>query len=124
MQIKELAERTKLRQLHRLGLTFPSDDVKGKNCVCHLIAVREDKLELLPYVAPFENETISVALDGYLEEEGFRIVTSFQTGQVQKREGRFLLSGTQDGTELTFAPGNCWWPPAAAPARIVRHRQR
>lgn len=27
-----------LRQLHKLGLTFPTDDVAGKNCVCHLVS--------------------------------------------------------------------------------------
>lgn len=26
-----------LRELHRLGLTFPTDDVDGKNCICHLV---------------------------------------------------------------------------------------
>ena len=29
-----------LRQLHALGLTFPTDDVDGKNCVCHLVSQR------------------------------------------------------------------------------------
>lgn len=29
-----------LRQLHQLGLTFPTDDVDGKNCVCHLVSQR------------------------------------------------------------------------------------
>jgi DNA-binding transcriptional MerR regulator len=29
---------TELRQLHRLGLTFPTDNVDGKNCVCHLVS--------------------------------------------------------------------------------------
>ena len=29
---------TELRELHRLGLTFPMDDVDGKNCVCHLVS--------------------------------------------------------------------------------------
>ncbi len=29
-----------LRQLHTLGLTFPTDDVDGKNCVCHLVSQR------------------------------------------------------------------------------------
>lgn len=28
-----------LRQLHSLGRTFPLDDVEGKACVCHLVAV-------------------------------------------------------------------------------------
>lgn len=29
-----------LRELHALGLTFPTDDVEGKNCVCHLVSER------------------------------------------------------------------------------------
>ena len=29
-----------LRELHRLGLTFPTDDVDDKNCVCHLVSER------------------------------------------------------------------------------------
>jgi DNA-binding transcriptional MerR regulator len=29
-----------LRQLHDLGLTFPIDDVDGKNCICHLVSER------------------------------------------------------------------------------------
>jgi len=28
-----------LRGLHALGLTFPTNDVDGKNCVCHLVSV-------------------------------------------------------------------------------------
>lgn len=31
---------TELRELHRLGQTFPTDDVAGKNCVCHLVSRR------------------------------------------------------------------------------------
>lgn len=27
-----------LKQLFTLGLTFPTDDVEGKNCVCHLVS--------------------------------------------------------------------------------------
>ncbi len=27
-----------LKQLYRLGLTFPTDDVEGKNCICHLVS--------------------------------------------------------------------------------------
>ena len=34
---------TDLRDLHRLGLTFPTDDVDGKECVCHLITQRSDE---------------------------------------------------------------------------------
>jgi len=34
---------TELRELHLLGLTFPTDDVDGKNCVCHLVSERTVK---------------------------------------------------------------------------------
>lgn len=27
-----------LRKLYALGLTFPTDDIDGKNCVCHLVS--------------------------------------------------------------------------------------
>jgi DNA-binding transcriptional MerR regulator len=44
----EIAERIRnlqqmerdLRDLHALGLTFPTDDVDGKYCVCHLVSER------------------------------------------------------------------------------------
>ena len=29
-----------LRKLHDLGLTFPTDGVDGKNCICHLVSER------------------------------------------------------------------------------------
>jgi DNA-binding transcriptional MerR regulator len=29
-----------LRELNKLGQTFPMDDVDGKNCVCHLVSER------------------------------------------------------------------------------------
>lgn len=33
-----------LRELHQLGLSFPTDDVDGKNCVCHLVSERSEKI--------------------------------------------------------------------------------
>lgn len=27
-----------LRRLYKLGLTFPTDDIDGKNCICHLVS--------------------------------------------------------------------------------------
>lgn len=44
----EIAERIRalqqmerdLRELYALGLTFPTDDVDGKDCVCHLVSER------------------------------------------------------------------------------------
>lgn len=59
-------------------------------------------LEVLPRIAPFEDEDISTALAGYLEEEGLRIVPAFKTSRVERREGRTLLIGTKDGAELRF----------------------
>ena len=37
IQLLEQME-VELRQLHQLGLTFPTDDVDGKNCICHLVS--------------------------------------------------------------------------------------
>ena len=31
-----------LRDLHRLGLSFPIDDVDGKNCICHLVSEKAE----------------------------------------------------------------------------------
>src|SRR5215208_4073463 len=27
-----------LRNLYKIGLTFPTDDIDGKNCICHLVS--------------------------------------------------------------------------------------
>lgn len=32
-----------LRKLYKLGLTFPADDVDGKNCICHLVKERKTR---------------------------------------------------------------------------------
>ena len=32
-----------LRELYKLGQTFPLDDVEGKNCVCHLVSESTSK---------------------------------------------------------------------------------
>lgn len=42
-RIRELERlQTELEELHALGLTFPTDDVDGKNCVCHLVSERAE----------------------------------------------------------------------------------
>jgi len=64
--------------------------------------VRVTLLELLPRIAPFEDEAISQALQGYLEAEGLEILTGFQTARVERRGGLYLLTGAQDGREFTF----------------------
>lgn len=38
-RIRELRKlESDLRKLHTLGMTFPTDDVEGKDCVCHLVS--------------------------------------------------------------------------------------
>lgn len=32
-----------LRELRQLGETFPTDDVDGKNCICHLVSEQTNK---------------------------------------------------------------------------------
>jgi len=59
-------------------------------------------VELLPRIAPFEDEEISAALQGYLEEEGLRIVTGYQTSKVEERAGRIFLHGEIEGEALTL----------------------
>lgn len=34
---------TELRTLHSLGLTFPEEDILGKQCVCHLVREQVNK---------------------------------------------------------------------------------
>lgn len=57
-------------------------------------------VELLSRIAPFEDEAISTALQGYLEEEGLRVLPDFQTSKVEKWDGHFYLTGTQNGAEM------------------------
>ena len=33
-----------LRKLYRLGQTFSTDDVDGKNCLCHLVSMRSESV--------------------------------------------------------------------------------
>ena len=40
-RIKDLQRmEAELRELHRLGQTFPTDGVDGKECICHLVSER------------------------------------------------------------------------------------
>jgi mercuric reductase len=59
-------------------------------------------LEVLPRIAPFEDEDISAALAEYLEEEGLRVVPNFKTSKVEKRDGRYILTGNKNDAEVTF----------------------
>ncbi|HKZ85221.1 MAG TPA: mercury(II) reductase [Anaerolineae bacterium] len=59
-------------------------------------------LEVLPRIAPFEDSDISAALAEYLEEEGLRIVPHFKTTRVERRDGRYILTGIKNDAEVTF----------------------
>lgn len=39
-ELKEMQE--DLKNLYSLGATYPTDDVEGKNCVCHLVNVHAE----------------------------------------------------------------------------------
>lgn len=58
--------------------------------------------ELLPRIAPFEDEDVSAALTEYLEQEGLRIVPGFETAKVTRRDGRFSVTGTKNGAEVVL----------------------
>ncbi|MFU8772994.1 MAG: mercury(II) reductase, partial [Anaerolineales bacterium] len=59
-------------------------------------------LEVLPRIAPFEDAEISDALHDYLQGEGLQIVTGFQSNQVEKVDGRYIITGWQDEQEIVF----------------------
>jgi len=59
-------------------------------------------LELLPRILPFEDEEISAALTGYLEDEGLRIVPGFEAESILRRDGRARLRGLKNGAEVVF----------------------
>ncbi|MFQ5341539.1 MAG: mercury(II) reductase [Anaerolineae bacterium] len=61
-------------------------------------------IELLERIVPFEDEAISQALAGYLQDEGMTIVTGASTQRVDRRGGQYRLQvKLSDGTEATFA---------------------
>lgn len=62
-------------------------------------------LEHLPRVAPFEDETISEAITGYLMQEGLQIHTGFEARRVENRDGHYLIDGSEDGKSTTFEAG-------------------
>ncbi len=66
-------------------------------------------VELLPRIAPFEDEAISAALQEALEAEGIRILTAFETRQVAQRGERVVLTAadgrTAEAERLLVAAG-------------------
>lgn len=59
-------------------------------------------LELMPEIAPFEDEEISQTLAAYLEAEGMEVFTGFSTQKVEKDAGRYFLTGEIDSKQIIF----------------------
>nr|WP_290668436.1 mercury(II) reductase [Ardenticatena sp.] len=57
-------------------------------------------VELMPRIAPFEDETISAALQEALEQEGLLFETSFETEKVVSTPGRVTLHA-KDGRQVS-----------------------
>ncbi|MFQ5859350.1 MAG: mercury(II) reductase [Anaerolineae bacterium] len=60
-------------------------------------------IELLGRIVPFEDEAISEALAGYLQDEGMTIVTGAETHRVDRVGGEYrLVVELADGSDRTF----------------------
>lgn len=59
-------------------------------------------LDVLPRIAPFEDEEISSALQTFLEEDGMQVVTGFSTQSVKKEGGDYILEGVAENQALTL----------------------
>lgn len=57
-------------------------------------------VELLPRIAPFEDEDVSAALQTELEAEGLRFFVNFKTARAEYQDGRFSLI-SEDGATLS-----------------------
>ena len=60
-------------------------------------------LELLPHIAPFEDEQISRALADELRGEGLQLVTGFNTQEVAFQNNRFTLTGRAGDAQMTYS---------------------
>lgn len=59
-------------------------------------------VELLPQIAPFEDEEVSEALTGYLQAEGIRVLTDFETELVERHAGGYRVHGQQSVRPMTL----------------------
>ncbi|MGH2625479.1 MAG: dihydrolipoyl dehydrogenase family protein, partial [Anaerolineales bacterium] len=59
-------------------------------------------LEVLPWIAPFEDEEVSAALTEYLETEGLRVVPGFHAARAERKDGRFRLVGVKNEAPVAF----------------------
>lgn len=60
-------------------------------------------VEILPRIAPFEDEEISRALADELQAEGLQLITGFNTQEVAFQDNRFTLAGRAGYTQMTIS---------------------
>ncbi len=61
-------------------------------------------VELLPRIAPFEDEAVGTALQEALEAEGIRILTGFKTARVEQDGGEIVLIPSPSSPALAGTP--------------------
>ncbi|MGB9799925.1 MAG: FAD-dependent oxidoreductase, partial [Thermanaerothrix sp.] len=60
-------------------------------------------LEVMPSIAPFEDEDIRRTLAEYMVEEGLTLIADFHASEVTYQNGRFTLKGQQGGRVASFS---------------------
>ena len=59
-------------------------------------------LEMMSQIAPGTDVEISSALQGYLEQEGLHVITEFETTEVSRQKGRYILHGRRGERDTVF----------------------
>jgi mercuric reductase len=94
MELKELLNSMIVLGANAVGLELAQTFARA--------GVKITLLELMPSIAPFEEPEISAALADYLKSEGLQMITGFQTLKVERRDGRFFLSGKVNEKEFNL----------------------
>lgn len=104
MELKELPESMIILGANAVGLEQAQ--------IFSRAGVHITLLELLPRIAPFEDEDISAELQTYLENEGITIHTGFTTNKISKAHGKYTVVGEQnnqiktiEGSQILIATG-------------------
>ncbi len=94
MQLKELPKSMLVLGANAVGLELAQTFARA--------GVSVTLLELMPAIAPFEEPEISEALADYLNSEGLRMITGFQTLKVERKDGRYFLAGKVNEEEFAL----------------------
>jgi mercuric reductase len=94
MELKELPKSMIVLGANAVGLELAQTFARA--------GVNVTLLELMPAIAPFEEPEISEALADYLNSEELQIITGFQTLTVERRDGRYFLTGKMNEEKFTL----------------------